>query len=248
MATIKDDLGINLVSVWEMESGALTIDSHGSNTLTDRNTVGSGTGIQGGCGDFESGNLEALYIPDASHVGLDITGDLTMAAWIKKESDQNMCIMGKFNGDGDASQRAYCFMLDANTSTSLDINISNGSTATWKYVTWSPTTGTWYHIAVVYTASAGSATFYVNGSQQGTTQTGLPTSITNNSIQFTLGSASSNAGAFSTHYDGLIDQACIWSRTLSSAEISTLYNAGAGIPYQSATPTTVTPPPQIITW
>ncbi len=230
MATILGDLSTGLVSVWEMESGAIGIDSHGSNNLTDNNTVGEGTGKQGGCGDFELANSEHLSISDASQSGLDITGDLTLACWVKFESDVSTHIIGKRNGQLEATGRGYVLYKDGNTSTSLDINISDGSTATWKYVTWSPSLATWYHIAVVYTASAGSAKFYVNGAQQGATQTGLPTSIHNNSQRFTIG-ADADTSIPGGYMDGLIDQACVWAAALTDANISTLYNSGSGIAY-----------------
>ena len=216
----------DVVSWWELdeESGVRSDEAANANDLTDNNTVTYGTGKDGNSAKFTKTNSEYLSISDGSQTGLDITGDLTMSAWIKKTTDfGNGQIMGKFDGNGGASSRGYALHLDANTSTSLDINISNGTTATWKYVTWAPTTGTWYHVAAVYDASAGSVEFYVDGSQQGTTQTGLPTSITNNSQAFQIG-AHSGGGSY---IDGEVDIAIVFDRALTSAEISDLYNSGS---------------------
>jgi hypothetical protein len=75
-------LATGLVSYWELEEVSGTrVDSHGSNDLTDNNTVGSGTGIQGNCANLEKSNTEDLSISDASQSGLNITQDLSFSGW-----------------------------------------------------------------------------------------------------------------------------------------------------------------------
>ena len=229
----------NLISYWKLdETSGTRGDAHGANNLTDNNTVGYAAGILNNAADFESTNSEYLSITDASQSGLDITGDLTMSCWINRESDASQHVMGKRDGGSGASGRAYVMYLDGNTATDISVNISSGATDTWKFVSYTFSTGTWYHVAIVYTASAGSAKFYVNGSQTGTTQSGLPTSIGNNSQPFTIGREAVTGGLF----DGLIDEVGIWSRALSDSEITELYGSGTPPAYPftgggSATPT-----------
>ena len=174
----------NLVSYWKLDetsdgSGAVTrVDSHGSNDLTDNNTTPSATGKLNNCCDFELSNSEYLNIADGTQSGLDISGDMSFFGWVQFESAgvATRGIMGK-DADG-AGNRGYNFYW---TVDNLRIEISsNGTAATVGQVTWSVSTAVWYYVGFIYDASAGSVAFYVDGTQQGTTQTGLPTSIFNN--------------------------------------------------------------------
>ena len=63
-------------------------------------------------------------------------------------------------------------------------------------VSWTPSTGTWYHVAV--TKSGTSVKFYVNGSQQGSTQTCTGTDIYNGTAPFEIGGWAAGA----TYHDG----------------------------------------------
>ena len=59
----------NCKALWRFESGALTTDTIGSNTLTDYNTVGEDTTnhMEGSCAaDFEKSNSEHFVITDAN--------------------------------------------------------------------------------------------------------------------------------------------------------------------------------------
>jgi hypothetical protein len=84
MSDVKNSgLATGLVSYWELEESSGTRnDSHGSNNLTDVNTVGVATGIQGDAADFVRANTESLTITDASQTGLDITGDMSLSFWM----------------------------------------------------------------------------------------------------------------------------------------------------------------------
>lgn len=237
----NSSLATGLVSYWEMEETSGTrVDSHGSNDLTDNNTVLYAAGIQGNASDHEASLTEYLSIADAAQTGLDITGDITIVAWINRESDGSYALIGKSNFGQGASGRAYAILLDTVGGTAhLDVNISNGSSDVWKSTAATLNTGTWYHIGMVYTASAGSVQFYVNGAAQGSALTGLPTSIGNDANPLVIGGAFDGA-SMSYKFDGLIDEVGIWSRTLSSTEIGELYNSGSGIPYDAGTPAAAT--------
>ena len=78
----------------------------------------------------------------------------------------------------------------------------------------------WYHVAVAYDLSAGTADFYVNGSQQGTQQSGGETVIDDNSSLLTIGRASETSGDY---FDGKIDDVRIWNDIRTSTEISDNY-------------------------
>ena len=83
----------------------------------------------------------------------------------------------------------------------------------------------WHHVVVVRTS--GTANFYVNGISRGTA---------NWNYDFTdglwyIGRAQDVEGYF---LNGTLDEVGVWNRALSGAEVTALYNSGAGIAYPFA--------------
>lgn len=165
--------------------------------------------------DLESGSSQYVSIADASQTGLDITGDLTVEQWIRFETLQDCFFANKWGTAGNLG-----WVLNyIHSTTSLSFTVSsNGSTSTTKSVTWAPVVNYWYHVVAVYDASAGEVDFYVNGQQQGTTQTGLPTSINNNNQPFVIG-INYNGGSGNNEFDGLIDEVRIWNTERTQSDI-----------------------------
>ena len=86
------------------------------------------------------------------------------------------------------------------------------------------------------TFNAGSVAFYVNGVQQGTTQTAVVNSLSQSDTNnFFTGAYSTNGGttANAAFFDGKMDEVGVWNRALSANEVSQLYNGGSGRSYQS---------------
>ena len=84
-------------------------------------------------------------------------------------------------------------------------------------------TGSWQHVAVTLSGTTG--TLYVNGAQvgQNTSMTLKPSSL-GTTTQTWIG----RSQWADPYFDGLIDGFRIYARALSSTDISTLYNGGAG--------------------
>jgi hypothetical protein len=221
----------NLVAYWKLdEASGNRADSHSTNTLTDNNTVASATGKIGLAADFEASNLESLSITNAAQVGLGFTSDFTVAGWLKFESLPG--VGGYFNlFDKDAGPGArgfYSALRDAGAGNfEWMLMAANGLGTSSTAVSWNPSTGTWYHVAIVYTASAGSMKLYVNGALLGT-GTGLRTSIQATTNPFYIGAVNGGGGQ---SFDGLIDELGAWTRVLDAADVASLYNGGSGITY-----------------
>ena len=219
-------LKTNLISYWKLEEASGTrVDAHGSNDLTDNNTVTSATGKSGNAADFEAGNSEYLNITDASQSGLDITGDLSINLWVNFESLTTGRMISK--SDFGTADRAYSFLWVNTVTDYLRLYLYDGVTEYEPTVAWTPSTATWYMLTVVYDASAGTQDYYVNGSQQGTQQTGAVNSIRNSTANFNISAAQGDVN----YFDGLIDEVAIWNKTLTTAEITEIYNAGTGLFY-----------------
>ncbi|MEV6759171.1 LamG domain-containing protein [Streptomyces sp. NPDC051105] len=86
----------------------------------------------------------------------------------------------------------------------------------------SPPVKVWTHLAGVYDAKAGTIQLYVNGKAQGSPQalpSGEPEADTG-PLEFGRGNGST-AGTFADYFNGQIDEATVWQRALSPAELST---------------------------
>ena len=93
----------NLIAFWELEEASGTRnDAHGSNHLTDNNTVAQGTGKVGNCADFELDNSEYLSIADNAALSVG-DEDFTIQAWFNIEANPGFRqgIVGKSSGGAD---------------------------------------------------------------------------------------------------------------------------------------------------
>lgn len=84
-------------------------------------------------------------------------------------------------------------------------------------------TATWYHCVVVQ-HSATSVSLYVNNTKTNTTATTFTATVS----QFYLGYLGRSSAWW---LDGIIDEVGVWNRALTDAEVTTLYNGGAGVSY-----------------
>jgi len=166
--------------------------------------------------DLESGSTQ--YLSRADEALLSITGNMTIECWVQFESLPVNGLTGFFmvSKSGASPQRGYGFYVQQSGGVlQLGLIISNDGSATVnKNVTWTFSTGVWYHLAVVYTAAGGTVDFYVNGVAQGAQQTGYPTSIYDNTTAFRIGAEESTG-----HFDGLIDDVRLWATTRTSTQI-----------------------------
>lgn len=180
--------------------------------------------------DLELSSSQYWSIDDATQVGLDISGDFTISAWVNFESfsASAMTVVAKSNTAAESTGAYNFFMFDdANPSPHIrfSTNISNGTSfgSVNRYWTSQPSTATWYFVTMTYTASSGNVSFWVDGVEQSTAQASGITSVNNNAQAFRIG-ASNNGGSASTFWDGQIDDVRIWSRVLTGTEIGDLYD------------------------
>lgn len=215
-----------LVSFWKLdEASGSRADSHGSNTLTDNNTVGQGAGeVFANAADFERGNSEYLSITDASQSGLDITGDMTICAWVNAESfpaGQYPTIAIKWKNT--TNQRAYAlyrsvpdgewwFDVSGNGATSQRTTVKKSHSAS---------TSTWYFISAYHDSNDDEIGISVNG---GSVTTASHThGIHDSSEPFYIG-IGDYSGDLIYPWDGLMGPAMLFNRRLSNAESTALAN------------------------
>ena len=171
--------------------------------------------------DFEFGS--AQYADAGDTVSLSITGDLTLECWANFESlpadGDRRGLMWKWNG---TNQRSYAFHLRNSGGTyQLNGQASSNGTADAGFfddvvVNWTPSVDTWYHLALSIDPGVTSAfKFYVNGAQQGSTQTGVITGIFDGTSPFQI---SENSGGI--YMDGEISLVRVWSVIRTEEEIA----------------------------
>jgi hypothetical protein len=174
--------------------------------------------------DLRRGNSQYFSITDADQAGLDITGDMTIEAWVKIESDPIgafYTIVSKWSQDTNDRSYAIDYYESGGTYYLRMLTSSDGSTATTGTIVKQLTTGTWHHLAFVYDASAGSCEVFVNASNIGTI-TGLTTSLYSSASDFRIGVMKGNT-SLQNYFDGLIDEVRIWNGLRTAQEIADNY-------------------------
>lgn len=229
-------LNTNLVSYYKFNSGALTTDELAANALTNQNTVaGTASGLIGFGADFGAANTnKALY--GASNYGIT-TGAWSGQCWVKFQaqpsSGNSFEFFNKMYQAGGSTYNLTRLHYE-NQSGTMVLNFQNYYGSIYAPTsTGTLTTGTWYHFVVTYDATT--ITLYKNGSSL------LSSALTagtlggdSNISAMNLGIASDQVSRPASVY---MDEVGIWSRALSSGEVTSLYNSGAGLAYPFASAT-----------
>ena len=166
------------------------------------------------------------YVDIGNPTELQITGNLTLSAWVKRDStstSNNYMIIGKDNVT--TGIRAYSLVRNSSTG-KAQLNIWKSNVLYNVQSTTTINNDQWYHIMGVNDGS--DLKIYVNGVLENTNVGGGGT-IDNATIDFEIGrrQAFTNEG----YWNGSIDEVAVWNSD-QSANISTIYNSG--------TPTTIT--------
>jgi hypothetical protein len=144
--------------------------------MNDLETVGnaqvSTSVVKYGTGSMAfDGSGDYLRTPDGPNTELG-SGDFTLECWVNFNSlPASNGHQATFVSKWATNNASYEFYLYNNAGTQqLYLTYStNGTASTNLGVNWTPATGVWYHIACV--RNGGNLTFWVNGTQQGATQT-----------------------------------------------------------------------------
>lgn len=218
-------LNDGLVGYWRMEeaSDATRDDSSGNgNTMTESaaDTIVQATGKFGFAGDFELADTE--YLSAADSVSLSVTGSLTLSAWINPEtvSAGSYNIIAKWDG-ANVSYRLF--------QNGDEIRLELDSASNYQETTASNlAASTWYHVVGVYNSGDPTAKIYINGTEAASSTTGtIPSSIGDDAGVLALG-AQDTSTTPTGYYDGVIDEARVYNRALSTREVRQLADWAPG--------------------
>lgn len=223
------DLGVGLESFWKLEeTGAATRvdETAASLDLTPTGSPPNGTGKLGNGVDL-SGSSQ--WLAASGSTILDFNGSFTLAAWVKGDalSGAARTIFSKWDettperqylAGYSSTQDRFRFVLSGNGTNFQELFADNFG---------SPSIATWYFIVAWFDETERTMWIQVNNGEP-------------DSARFTLaatahsgGSASFRVGSIRTTIDtgfwnGIVDAAGAWSRVLTSAERTALYNGATG--------------------
>ena len=198
----------------------------------------AGPGYSGLGADNKAVDLDGAngYVSIGTSAALDITGEVSMAAWVKptaKNFYRNIIARGWDGKNAEVFLRLS--RSDANAgygnTNNYEIGVTDGANYYDSVVVPMPQgdLGNWVFLAGTY--GNGKWTLYRNGQEIGSLESANGAIITENGwvigaqADAVTGGAYEVVGGLSTYFQGGIDEPAIWNRALTSAEVLQLYEA-----------------------
>jgi Concanavalin A-like lectin/glucanases superfamily len=221
-------LKTNLVAWWKLDE----VDGVRLNSVNPTQFIfspnGSVTSTVGKINLAASPSSSGSFLTTPHDALLSMNGDFSIQLWAKFPNWSNF-------------QSYYLVRKSLRTnlpgSTDYEISVDNNSLSVYDFnaggvlfsKSFSPNStffnGTsWFHFVITYSATTQRVKCYIDGIDI------IPTSFKQAALvgvntPLTIGSNTSTGGSV------LLDETAIWRRTLSQAEVSQLYNGGAGLTY-----------------
>jgi len=212
LLSMADNSSAELVARWRFDetSGTNAYDASGNGNdgrLVNMNPGSDWvTGKVGGALDFDGSN-DYVEAPDSA--SLDITGQITLAAWIKPESaDKNWVVFGKYYVYWLWHQDDNCRFYAGGTNLDYGFNF---------------TQGVWYHVAGTFDGST--MRFYINGEEKTSQSNSEPISTSDDTL--IIGNYQEATG---WEFTGAIDDVHIYNSALTQEEIQVMMR-GEGYPF-----------------
>jgi Concanavalin A-like lectin/glucanases superfamily len=220
----------SLIAYWKLdETSGTRVDSHtGGYDLTDNNTVTSEAGIISNGASFNGGNQESLTRADAA--ALKPTAAMSFSCWFKPSSTSAVY---RFAGKGSDMGKGWMFnQARQGGAGALEWYICQGGNG--AYTAGGLTTTSWQHLVFVFDGSGSTNADRIKIYRNGTSHALTFAASAPTSIDYGADTGALSFGrwiAFGTWITGGIDEVGYWSRALTSDEVTSLYNGGAGLAY-----------------
>ncbi|MDQ4120700.1 MAG: carboxypeptidase regulatory-like domain-containing protein [Acidobacteriota bacterium] len=204
-----------LVAWYAADGNANDISGNGNHGILENGaTFAVGQVVQAFSFD---GNDDVVSIPH--NANQNINGSFSAEAWIFPESLPNLGprIFDKDDNSNLENRWLLALANDGTNVNSLAVVINNNDLVAPNN---SISLNQWNHVAFSYNGASGELKLFINGVQLAArTLSGQTTSVT---APLRIGNDVTNTRQF----DGLIDEATVYNRALSAAEIQAIFNAG----------------------
>ncbi len=217
----------NIQGKWKLSGGVWTDSSGNGNDLTaSASSPTQATGHGGGANlaaFFTAASSQYLHLTDAEQAGLDITGSITLAGWVRPTRNSVVEILWSKSG----ASGQYSYGVYRNTTNQIVFQLSaNGTGNTSAISSTTVLKDNMYHVVCVYDGT--DMRIYINGSLA-VTPVSYTGGIFNSNSDLVIGANGPKDNYF---WNGTIDDVAIWSRALSAGEVSQLYALGDDFPYE----------------
>ncbi len=215
------NLPIGLVSWYRGEGNGLDQNSLNNGTVLSATTYSSGK--VGRTFNFPGTANSGVTIPHNTNLDVNPSG-FSAEFWMKSNGSQaaQVDLLEKSHGFVDST--GWAFQAEpGGTTIGFFIGAGGGGDTNFIGVTSlvNPFDGNYHHIAGTWDGS--NIRLYIDGVLQGTTPF---TSPVNNTRAVNIGFAS-GGGTPTRRFNGIVDEVGIFSRSMTAAEIASIYNAGA---------------------
>lgn len=222
----------NILAYWKMdESSGNPADSVNSYTLTNNGSVSFSSGKINNGANFGTSNSSKYFSYGSGILGADKT--FSYSGWFKLTASigggsKYHIFVDSYTGGAPTTKRAIWYYYDGGDTRSLYFQVSNGYSNEHVYYAYKVnlSVGAWHHVALTYNQSTNVLTAYFDGSSVGS----------DNAARSGTGSVGSRLNMGAWTYSGdyaniMTDEVGIWTRVLTSTEVSSLYNGGSGLQY-----------------
>ncbi|MBB6646633.1 LamG domain-containing protein [Halobellus ruber] len=206
-----------LVSYWPLDSvgDGTAEDIVGTNDGALNGGVSAVSGEVDGAAAFD-GSDDYVNVPDDP--SLDLTGALTLAAWVKPSSDQDNYARILSREQSGAGNRQYNLGVDADATDPRTVVDTAGANGVEVSATVTFTDDSWHHAALTFDTSD-AVRLYIDGTEEDSTPVNAPLVSRSSTVKF--GAPAHLPGK--DFFTGRIDDVRIYDRALSATEVSDLY-------------------------
>jgi len=232
----------NCVALYNFESGSLTTDSKGTNTLTDVNTVGTDTT------NYKQGTASAVLVYSDieyfTRTDTNLSSDfplkngtsnnkISVCAWFRAvdltTAYNDRTIVAKYDA-GTANKRSFILEVGkdgTDDKVALTIGYNSGASSEGVYHQTVISTLTWYHVTATFDNSDKSYSIRLrdtSGNTVGSDLTGnFTNNITINDSPFFVGNFYFEGAAYDTiNWSGQLDEVVIFKDIITSAEATSI--------------------------
>jgi hypothetical protein len=161
------------------------------------------------------------YIDFGNDTSLQITGAISISCWVKtSNTSSTQYLVAK----DDNTNRNFSLATESSTGKAWFTFFNSGVNKQVKSTNHNVCDDNWNHIVALFDPSTRKSAIYVNGTLSAESVDHSVTTIDNDTVNLEMGRRGN--GVF--YLDGFMDEVAIWDKTLSSSEISAIYNQKIG--------------------